>query len=231
MEAHPSRHPSLLPSPDLAVAAPPEPPPRRPLPDTVRVEAWVDPVIDRLGHDPRSHYVEHYWLGVIGPSTTWLLRRVAERLDHEPTGFDLHLRDTAGALGLGMKNGRHSPFMRAIDRACQFGLARRHGDEGLQVRRRLPPVTQGQLKRLPDPLQEAHAAWQRAELDRSSEQAERKARRLALTLLELGEDLDAAHRQLATWRVDDSTAQAALAWAHTRHLEAAQAAHPDPEAA
>ena len=26
--------------------------------DHLRIEAWDDPVIDRLGHDPRSTYVE-----------------------------------------------------------------------------------------------------------------------------------------------------------------------------
>jgi hypothetical protein len=29
-----------------------------------------DDVIDALGHDPRSHYVETYWLGTLGPPTT-----------------------------------------------------------------------------------------------------------------------------------------------------------------
>jgi hypothetical protein len=31
--------------------------------------AWTDPVIDTLGHDPRSWYVEQFWLGIIGPTT------------------------------------------------------------------------------------------------------------------------------------------------------------------
>ncbi len=25
------------------------------------IEAWPDPVIDELGHDPRSAYVERFW--------------------------------------------------------------------------------------------------------------------------------------------------------------------------
>ena len=44
----------------------------------LRIEAWDDPIIDRLGHDPRSTYVETYWLGILGPSACWLLRRMAE---------------------------------------------------------------------------------------------------------------------------------------------------------
>lgn len=35
---------------------------------TIAVEAWSDPVIDQLGHDPRSAYVERFWLPVLGPS-------------------------------------------------------------------------------------------------------------------------------------------------------------------
>ena len=85
-------------------------------------------------------------------------------------------------------------------------------------------MTQGQLKRLPDHLQRSHAAWRQAQLVAAGEEAERKARRLALTLLELGEDIDAAERQLCTWRVEEPLAQRALAWAHDRHVAARAAA-------
>ena len=42
---------------------------------TLTIRPWADPVIDRVGHDPRSSYVEQFWLAILGPSTTWLLRR------------------------------------------------------------------------------------------------------------------------------------------------------------
>lgn len=230
----PDPHEAHDPTTTLPITRAHQPParePRPPLPPHLHVVAWRDPVVDKLGHDPRSRYVEQHWLGVIGPSTTWLLRRLADRLDGETEGFDLHLVETATSLGLGMKNGRHSPFMRAIDRACQFGLARRHGAKELHVRRRIPHVTQGQLKRLPDALQRAHGDWQRAQLDLVDEEGHHKARRLALTLLELGEDLNAAERQLHTWRVDPAVARQALEWAHDRHAQAFAATHPGPEAA
>jgi hypothetical protein len=35
---------------------------------TIRVEAWQDPVGDALGVDPRSAYVEQFWLPVLGPT-------------------------------------------------------------------------------------------------------------------------------------------------------------------
>ena len=36
--------------------------------DRLHIRPWTDPVIDRLGHAPRSAYVETYWLGILGPS-------------------------------------------------------------------------------------------------------------------------------------------------------------------
>src|SRR5579872_5088621 len=88
------------------------------------VRPWVDDVIDTLGFDPRSSYVERFWLGILGPSTTWLLRRTAAAFDRSPAGFELPLADTARELGLGERGGRNSPFIRALFRSCQFEMAR-----------------------------------------------------------------------------------------------------------
>ncbi|HEY5888143.1 MAG TPA: hypothetical protein VIT24_10480, partial [Acidimicrobiales bacterium] len=92
------------------------------IPAVFHLRPWVDTVIDRVGHDPRSRYVEQFWLGILGPSTTWLLRLVAHRLDREPDGFDLDVGDTARCLGLGSPEGRHSPIHRAVERTVRFGL-------------------------------------------------------------------------------------------------------------
>lgn len=86
--------------------------------DRLHVTPWPDPVIDSLGHDPRSPYVEQFWLGILGPSTTWLLRLLATGLEAEPEGFELPLADAARALGLASRNGRHSPFVRSLARAA-----------------------------------------------------------------------------------------------------------------
>ena len=39
--------------------------------DRLSIHPWPDPVIDQVGHDPRSTYVERFWLGILGPSTTF----------------------------------------------------------------------------------------------------------------------------------------------------------------
>ncbi|HEX2274712.1 MAG TPA: hypothetical protein VHG90_12635 [Acidimicrobiales bacterium] len=200
---------------------------------TVAVRPWPDGVIDALGHDPRSSYVEQFWLGILGPSTTWLLRRLAAGLDANPGGFDLPLADTARALGLGTKGGRHSPFMRALGRCCQFGLAEARADGVLAVRRKLPPLNRRQLLRLPPSLQAAHAEWQQQQLRTpAAEQLRLRCRRLALSLVELGEDLEATERQLERWKFHPTLSQEAAQWAWDRHrraLAAAQGLDLDPD--
>lgn len=196
---------------------------------TLSIRPWPDGVIDALGHDPRSQYVEKFWLGVLGPSTTWLLRRLAAGLEDEPAGFDLQLRETALALGLGSRGGRNSPFMRALSRVCQFDLAEARPDGVLAVRRKVPPLTRRQVMRLPDALREAHDSWQTSQLDTSAvEQLRRRCRRLALSLLELGEDVDAAERQLARWKFHPAMARESAAWAWSRHRDALAAATAAP---
>src|SRR5437588_1839936 len=132
--------------------------------DVLEIRPWPDPVIDSLGHDPRSSYVEQFWLGILGPSTTWLLRRLATGLEAAPAGFPLPLADTARALGLGDKGGRHSPFMRALGRVCQFDLAEVRDEGTMAVRRKVPPLNRRQLTRLPQTLQDAHQQWQEEQL-------------------------------------------------------------------
>jgi len=191
------------------------------------VRPWPDPVIDALGHDPRSTYVEMFWLGILGPSTTWLLRRLAAGLDASPTGFDLDLADTAAALGLGSRGGRHSPFMRALGRCCQFDLAVAAPDGTMAVRRMVPPLNRRQVLRLPPSLLAAHQAWQEGELRTpAAEQQRRRARRLALSLLELGEDVDATERQLLRWKFHPGLCRESAAWAWDRHQCALSADEP-----
>lgn len=192
--------------------------------DHVRIVAWSDPVIDAVGHDPRSAYVETFWLGVLGPSTTWLIRRLAAGLDEAPEGFDLPLGDTARSLGLGGE-GRHSPFVRALGRCVQFDLAQPDGDAVLAVRRRLPPLNRRQLVRLPESVQLAHQRHVEADLATPPlEKMRRRSRRLALSLLELGETLEETERQLLRWRFHPSLCHESARWAWDRHTEARAAA-------
>jgi hypothetical protein len=130
------------------------------IPPQATIRPWIDPVVDRRGHDPRSIYVERYWLGVIGPTATWIMRRFAECFDVHPDGFELDLDHTATSMGLSFSKNVASPFGKALHRCVMFGIAQPTSD-GFTVRRKLPSVAQRHLKRLPDDVQAEHDEWVR----------------------------------------------------------------------
>lgn len=192
-------------------------------PLALRIVPWVDPLIDRLGHDPRSAYVETFWLGVLGPSATWFLRRAVTWLDEEPDGVELDLEETAAELGLGGRSGRHAPFPKTLDRCILFGMAQRAGGD-LAVRRRLPPLSGRHLVRLPPHLQDRHQRWSDQHRRAKAEDTQDRARQLALSLVRLGEDATAIEQQLARWRVHPAAAHDAVSWAMTHEHAAARRA-------
>jgi len=216
--------PTLRPVPDHLVEAAPVP---APVIESIRIVGWPDPVIDRLGYDPRSLYVETFWLGILGPTCTWLMRRFAAGLDDNPDGFDLDRADTARALGLGDRAGRQSPFRRALSRCVTFEMARPVGPTTLAVRRRIPPMPRRHLQRLPDSLQHRHAQWMTPV--RSSpalEEARRNARRLALALLASDNTRPEVELQLVRWQVHPALAHEAAQWAWAYRAHEARAGRP-----
>lgn len=197
--------------------------------DALRIRPWPDDVVEKVGFDPRSPYVERFWLAIIGPSATWLMRRIAAGFDSNPAGFELALGDTARAIGLGDRGGRHSPLLRTVNRLILFDLAHASGPDELTVRRKLAPLSRRHTHRLPPALQEAHERWQAEQLEEPPGEAlRRRGRQLALSLLELGEDTEAAERQLLRWRYHPALAREAVAWARERHEVALAAAGDAP---
>ncbi len=173
-----------------------------PLAGSIAVRPWVDPVVDDSGFDPRSRYVEVFWLGVLGPTATWLLRRLVAGLERAPDGYELDLNATAQAMGLSYTTGRASPFSKALQRCVMFGLAHPI-DGGLAVRRRIPPISFRHLRRMPESVQAAHADW----LDASIGVEElTRAHRLAATMLELGDDPSLIEHHLVALGVSDAVA-------------------------
>jgi hypothetical protein len=188
---------------------------------TLFIAPWSDPVVDQVGHDPRTVYVERFWLGILGPSATWLLRLLADRLDAAPDGFELDLADCASALGLGRRPGANGTFARTIARCCQFNTARFLGPTTLQVRRKLPPLSRRQIARLPRSLRDDHARWVDTPPAASADEMRDRARQLALSLVELGEDGEGTERQLHRWRFHPALASEATTWAIERHTAGA----------
>ena len=190
------------------------------------ITPWPDTVIDTVGLDPRSDYVERYWLGILGPSTTWLLRHLVDGLERTPAGFTLDMAETASRIGVGFQGGRHSPFSRALARLVQFELAREDAPGSLAVRRKVPPLNRRQVARLPEVLQDTHQRWTDGQASASRlEGQRRRSRQLALSLLELGEDAEATERQLLRWGYHPALCYESAQWALMRHRQALAAAN------
>jgi hypothetical protein len=186
------------------------------LPDRFGVMPWLDPEQDETGHDPRSAYVETFWLPVVGPSTTLLLRRLADEFDAEPQGFEIEAAVLSREIGLGARMDRRGAFGRTIERCTKFHMLQQQGDL-LYVRKRIPPLSYRQVKRLGPRLQALHHSWT---IDPADDGAQRRtemvrATHLARTLLALGEATHEAERQLHQWHFHPSIAWHAVQWALT----------------
>lgn len=171
------------------------------------VVAWHDDLVDPIGFDSRSQYVELFWLNILGPTATWLMRRMATGLDEYPGGFSLDLAETAQAMGLAFSTDASTPFTRAINRCVLFGVAQPVSG-GMAVRRRLPPVAQRHLQRMPAHLRVAHSAWSRRESSTTNEL--QRASVLAQAMVSVGDDPDVVERQLLGLGVAPLTALDAI---------------------
>lgn len=156
------------------------------IPGRATIKPWADPIVDRRGHDPRSAYVERFWLSVIGPTATWIMRRFADEFDGAPDGFTLDLNDAASSMGLSFAKGHNSPFGKALHRCVMFGLAQPTAG-GFAVRRMFPTVAQRHLRRLPQSVQATHEEWARRAVALDRRDIER-------TLIDAGVSAHAAAR-------------------------------------
>ena len=195
------------------------------------VEPWSDVYLQTYGHHPRSPYVEYFWLGVLGPSSTWLARRLALRLEEAPEGFELDTREITRELGLGSRQALQAAFDRAFDRCCRFGLMQRGHRNTLFVRTRLPDLTPRMAERLPDSLRATHDLWRRRETHeqdgaRDGGDILTRARHLAMALLACGDGPDRVEVQLHSWQFHPAVAFEAARWATEQHSRA-QAAVDD----
>jgi hypothetical protein len=181
---------------------------------TIRIEPWIDPVMAELGHDPRSAYVERFWLSVLGPSATWFLRALAYGFDDRPEGFDLDTAEVSRALGLGERLGRHSPLQRSIERIGHFGLGRVRGGVTFVVRPQVPWLDDPRIARLPAQLRVEHRQWTAANRANAPElDARRQAAAIALTCARTGGTADDIARALADRHLDAAAMATLTAWA------------------
>ncbi len=191
----------------------------------LRIAPLRDPVIDALGHDPRSTYVERFWLVILGPAAVLLLRLFADELDHRPDGYTTTLPEVCQSLGLRFKASSENVVVHALERLCVLGLARLEPGNTLLVRRSLPSLAARQLHRLPADLRDDHRRWLDAHPQQPDHARQRdRARRLAVALVEMGDELDVVERQLHRWGYHPALAHDAIRWARAARLGGAELA-------
>jgi len=197
------------------------------MPSTLIIVPWPDPIVDPIGHDPRSWYAETFWLPTLGPTALLLLRHLADHFDAAPQGVELHVGEASQALGVGAREGTGSPIVRTLTRLEQFDLACPDAAAArIAVRRTLPPLPARHLRRLPASIQSTHAQYVETRLaDPPHAAARQRARRLALAMLEAGDDPDHAERSLAVIGFHPAVSGDAVRWAH-HHTHASDVGAP-----
>ena len=125
--------------------------------DPLQVVRLTDPVIDQVGHDVRSSYVETYWLPILGPTAIWVNRRLADWLDDSSAddGIEVSLAELGLVLGISGRVSRHSPLVRTLIRLVDFGVAS-IGGSTYGVRTTFAPLPLRHLRNLPPSLLERH---------------------------------------------------------------------------
>lgn len=128
----------------------------------IKVIHWRDAVVETTGLPIDDPYVEMFWLPILGPTATWLARRLAAGLLPNPEGYICEMSELASSLGVSYTQGRHNPFARALHRCSMFGVSQYVALEPLytiSVRTVLPRLPVRHLGRLPEQLRIAHDDW------------------------------------------------------------------------
>ncbi len=121
----------------------------------IMVRPLIDPVVDPLGFPVGSAYVEGLWLGILGPSATWALRRLGATVTAHREGVAVDLAELGASIGLGSGVSPNSSIVRTVKRLVSFSVAAWQGND-LLVRRVVAPLTMRQLGRLSPSLVALH---------------------------------------------------------------------------
>ncbi len=166
MQPHPSAPPQPVPTdtPVLATRVTTGRGTRLDLPadGLLALEPWHDPAVDRFGLATDSDYVEWFWLPILGPTATWLVRRLARCLVETPTRTVVDLVDIAASVGVVWHPGHDGPFTRALSRCLMFGACAPVADTSpvcLAVRLNMPQLPARHIARLPASLRDMHHEW------------------------------------------------------------------------
>ncbi|MHB8681294.1 MAG: hypothetical protein ACYDA2_04260 [Acidimicrobiales bacterium] len=111
---------------------------------------------------PESEYIEACWLPILGPTSTWLYRRLGELLMWT-SPLRIESLALAQELGISQSTGPNSPLWRSLNRLIRFDGARWAADR-LLVANAMPPLSYDQRARLTTRLLPKEKALRTAEL-------------------------------------------------------------------
>lgn len=105
-------------------------------------------------HEPTSAYVELFWLPTVGPTATWLYRRLTSVTTQAggPVAFDV--QDLGGQLGV-----KPTAIKHTLERLVRFGLAYQWSAVTFGVPTRAPRLKVNEVMHLPRSLQDLHAEY------------------------------------------------------------------------
>jgi hypothetical protein len=121
----------------------------RPLPDTLTVVAWRDPVVETHGHLPRSPYIDACYTAVLGCTAVACFRRISTLASITHDGIDIDTADLAACLGLSTSTSRNSRLAHTLGRLADFHTAKWTDQGHYAVRLALATLPERVAQRLP----------------------------------------------------------------------------------
>jgi hypothetical protein len=118
------------------------------------LEPWAQPHFDRWGSEPRSTYVERFWLPVIGPSSLVLARSITTGFESNNGSYRVDASHQATAIGVSP-----SQLRRVLDRLVVFGVAKTLGPDMFCIRTMWPVIGSGAIRQLTASLHQQHSDW------------------------------------------------------------------------
>jgi hypothetical protein len=127
----------------------------------LRLSPLRKPIIDARGFPMCSDYTEYFWLPILGPSATWLVRRFASLVEDVADDVIVNVNALAAALGMSYVPGRVGPFTRSVKRTIMFNFVQPSPvhDETLYVRTVAPPLPTRLINRLPESARISIDKW------------------------------------------------------------------------
>jgi hypothetical protein len=111
----------------------------------IRFSSWENKYSPDNSFYFRSPYIERFWLGILGPSATWLLRIVLAEIEQRDAPISFTSAILASRVGLADNTSWNSPLSRSIRRLIDFKIAKQSGAGHVSVSKYIPPLSLRQI--------------------------------------------------------------------------------------